>query len=257
MCSRKSAYATRSLLRKNLDVDSCLCVGYFCQGWSVARGFGFSAMRQTDLGAWETFGVERPLETGVGRSLPHAAGQHEAAWSQTWQIMAVSARPRMALPERYLFLNSCKTLTWQPDGAEITSSRGSDSQTGTGVMSDSVNNLKNKDLYPLNRANVLIPSRVPACHACNGFALITPYSALLWFQRCSLSKRPAAFTELFAVITRHASVHLWASCEIKSKDKYVTVSEFGNNFFSCLQTAFEGWLHQFLHIKVCLQGLWE
>lgn len=214
MCSGKFAYATRSLLRKNpRDVDSCLCVRYFCQGRDVARGFGFSAMRQTDLGAWETFGVERPLETVVGRSLPHAACQHEAAWSQTWQIMAVSARPRLALPEQYLFLNSCKTLTWQPGGAEITSSRGSESQTDTGVMSDRVNNLINKALYPLNRANVPIPSRVPACQRVRSYH--TLFCTSLWFQRCSLSKRPATFTELFAVITRHASVHLWASCEIK------------------------------------------
>lgn len=200
--------------KKTLDVDSCLYVWYFCRG--VARGFGFSAMRQTDLGAWETFGVERPLETVVGRSLPHAACQHEAAWSQTWQIMAVSARPRMASPERYLFLNSCKTLTWQPDGAEITSSRGSECQTDTGVMSDRVSNVINKDLYLLNRASVLIPftctclSRLQRARSYH-----ISFCTSLWFQRCSLSKRPAAFTELFAVITRHASVHLWASCEIK------------------------------------------
>lgn len=66
-----TACATRSLLMQdahgfmnhNHYVNGCSCVWCFCQGWGVARGFESSAMQATDLGTWETFGVERPLET--------------------------------------------------------------------------------------------------------------------------------------------------------------------------------------------------
>lgn len=38
----------------------------------------------------------------VGRSSPHTAYQHGAAWSQTWQLVAESAVPAPAMPELYL-----------------------------------------------------------------------------------------------------------------------------------------------------------
>lgn len=51
--------------------------------------------------------------SAVGRSLPHPVCQHEAAWSQTWQTMAASTVPSLAMPGQYLLLNGYKTSTWQ------------------------------------------------------------------------------------------------------------------------------------------------
>lgn len=59
-------FNVRRCINQTPNVNSCLDVWYLCRCWRAARSFGFSAMWQTDLGTWETVGVERSPEALCG-----------------------------------------------------------------------------------------------------------------------------------------------------------------------------------------------
>lgn len=103
---------------QNTDVNSCLGVWNFCQDWCFARVYGFSAMWQTDLGTWELFGVERPLEAvwlaGLCPARPASKRLRDHRLGRQRQRLLCLLWQCYASPQQHcLLLNGCKTPSWQ------------------------------------------------------------------------------------------------------------------------------------------------